>query len=168
MNDVHRLTAPVQAKLVRSAQLTFCEVRQYRDDYLWTWTQFPDGSGYGATPDHSDGGRAGYADLARRMGCGSVDEYCFVHEFTHSFIAQEVSGGPSPVLWALAHKRRHPDHTVYEEALVLNFQGFLHGGVPMAAVAPDIDWWALRAKALRLLALADDPTRDPAATAALR
>lgn len=37
--------------------------------------------------------------------------------------------------------------------------GFNHGA---------FHWYALRAEALRLLALADDPVRDPVAAAALR
>lgn len=165
MADFHTLQQPVKAKLIRSVRLTFCTVSQYRDDHLWTWTQFPDGSGYGAIPEFSEA----YVSLARRLGYGySVDDYCFAHEFTHSFLEQELNGRASPVLWALAHKKRHPDHTVYEEALVLAFQGFMHGGMTMEATAPDIDWYALRDKALRLLALADDPLRDPAAVAALR
>lgn len=168
MGNFHKLPDPIKARLVRSVSLTFCEVRQYRDDYPWTWTQFPDGSGYGATPDFSATGAAAYADLARRLGYDSVDEYCFVHEFVHSFLEQEISGRASPVLWSLAHKRRHPDHTAYEEALVLSFQAFLHGGQVMAAVAPDIDWHALRRKALTLLTIAEDPVRDPAAAALLR
>lgn len=168
MPEFHRLPNPVKARLVRTVPLTFATVSQYRDDYLWTWTQFPDGSGYGAQPDYSDEGAARYADLARRLGYDTVDEYCFVHEFTHSFLEQELNFRPSPVLSALAHKRRHTDHTVYEECLVLAFQAFMHGGAEMWATAPDIDWYGLRAKALSLLTLAAYPVRDPAATAALR
>ena len=168
MPDCHRLPNPVKARLVRTVPLTFATVSQYRDAYLWTWTQFPDGSGYGAQPDYSDEGAERYADLARQLGYDTVDEYCFVHEFCHSFIEQEISGRASPVLWALAHKARDPDHTVYEEALVLAFQAFMHGGMPMYAVSPNVDWYGLRAKALSLLELAADPTRDPAATAVLR
>lgn len=164
MLDFHVLPDPVRAKLVKSVRLTFCEVRQYRDDHLWTWTQFPDGSGYGAIPEYSEQ----YVTLSRRLGYSSIDEYCFVHEFTHSFLEQELAGRASPVLWALAHKQRHPDHTVWEEALVLTFQRFLSGAESIHATAPGIDWFALCSKALRLLALAEDPVRDPVAAAALR
>lgn len=164
MPDFHALPDPVRAKLVKSVRLTFCEVQQYRDDHLWTWTQFPDGAGYGAIPEYSEQ----YVTLSRRLGYSSIDDYCFAHEFTHSFLEQELAGRASPVLWALAHKRRHPDHTVWEEALVLEFQRFMHGNADMHATAPDVDWFALRSKALRLLALAEDPVRDPAAAALLR
>ena len=170
MNDVHRLTTPVQAKLVKTIRLTFCEVRQYRDKYLWAWTQFPDGSGYGAQPDLSEDGASRYARRAERLGYATVDDFCFVHEFSHSFIAQELWGSASLVLWPLAHKRR-PVFTAGEESIVLHFQHVINGRSHddlMEAVDEGIDWHGLRAKALRLLALADDPMRDPAATAALR
>lgn len=168
MADFVSLPVPVRAKLVRSVPLIFCTVQQYRDDYFWTWTQFPDGSGYGAQPDYSEDGRERYADLARRLGYQSVDDYCFEHEFAHSFVEQEIAGRASPVLWSLAHKRRHPDHTVYEEAVAQAFQGFMRADIPMTATAPDVDWYRLRDKALWLLALAANPVRDPAAAAALR
>ncbi len=164
MADFHKLNYPLKATLIKAIPLLFCEVRQYRDDHLWTWTQFPDGSGYGAIPEFSEP----YVKLARRSGYDTVDDYCFVHEFTHSFLEQELAARASPVLWSLAHKQRHPDHTVWEEALVLAFQRFMHGGMDMHATAPDIDWFALRSKALWLLGRADDPLRDPAAVEALR
>ena len=170
MHDVHRLPNPVRAKLVKSAPLTFCEVRQYRDDYLWSWTQFPDGSGYGATPDLSDEGAARYARRSERLGYATVDEFCFVHEFSHSFLAQELWGSASLVLWPLAHKRK-PVFTAGEESIVLHFQQFLNRRSDddvMEAVDEGIDWHGLRAKALRLLALANDPVRDQTAAAALR
>ena len=170
MNDAHRLTTPVKAALVRSVRLIFCEVRQYRDDYLWTWTQFPDGSGYGSTPDFSKDGTARYARRSERLGYATVDDFCFAHDFCHSFLAQELWGSASLVLWPLAHKRR-PVFTAGEESIVLHFQQFINGRSDddvMEAVDEGIDWYRLRAKALLLLALADDPVRDPDATAALR
>ena len=170
MNDIHRLPNPAKATLIRSIPLSFCEVRQYRDAYLWTWTQFPDGSGYGATPDFSEEGASRYARRAARLGYDSVDEFCFVHEFTHSFLAQELWGSASLVLWPLAHKRK-PTFTAGEESMVLHFQQFMNrcsDDDVMEAVDENIDWYGLRTKALRLLAMADDPLRDPAAVAALR
>jgi hypothetical protein len=160
----------VKATLIRSIPLSFCEVRQYRDQYLWTWTQFPDGSGYGATPDFSNEGATRYARRSARLGYDSVDQFCFVHEFCHSFLAQELWGSTSPVLWSLAHKRK-PFGTAGEESVVLHFQEFMNGCLEddvMEAADEDVDWYGLRAKALRLLAMTDDPLRDPAAVAALR
>lgn len=170
MTDICKLAHPVKAKLIRTIPLLFCEVRQYRDQHFWTWTQFPDGSGYGATPDFSDEGAARYARRAARLGYSSVDEFCFVHEFTHSFLAQELWGATSPVLWSLAHKRI-PVGTAGEESVVLHFQEFMNDcneDDVMEAADEGVDWYSLRAKALRLLSLVDDPLRDPAAVAALR
>jgi hypothetical protein len=170
MPDCHRLPNPVKARLIRTVPLTFCTVSQYRDEYLWTWTQFPDGSGYGATPDLSEEGAARYARRAARLGYADVDEFCFVHEFCHSFLAQELWGSASLVLWPLAHKRR-PVYTAGEESLVLHFQEFMnrcHKDDVMEAADENVDWYGLRAKALSLLALAADPIRDPAATEVLR
>jgi hypothetical protein len=170
MPDCHRLPNPVKARLVRTVPLTFATVSQYRDAYLWTWTQFPDGSGYGATPDLSNEGAARYARRAARLGYASVDEFCFVHEFCHSFLAQELWGSASLVLWPLAHKRL-PVYTAGEESLVLHFQEFMNRVSEddvMEAADENVDWYGLRAKALSLLTLAADPVRDPAATTALR
>ena len=129
---------------LRTVRLTFCELRHYG---AWAWTQFPDGSGWGAVPHPG----ADYAALAARLGYPDPMSYCYEHEFAHSFVEQEVSGRPSGVLWALAHGRKAPDSTAHEEALAQAFQGFLRGGLPMTAVSPYVDWYALRAKALSLL-----------------
>lgn len=147
---------------LRAVRLTFCTVSLYDG---WAWTAFPDGSGYGAFPHDTDE----YREVARRMGYGAdTMAYCWEHEVCHAFIEQEVSGRPSPILWALAHGRRHPDSTVYEEALTQAFQAFLRANTPMSATAPDIDWPALRSKALWLLDTAADPLRDAEAVALCR
>lgn len=138
----------------KSIPLTFCTVSLYDG---WCWTQFADGSGYGAYPHDTPE----YRNLAQRLGYSDIMIYCWEHEFCHSFVSEQISGQPSTILWALAHKRRHPDSTVYEEALTQAFQGFLRGGVPMTATAPDIDWEAIRDRALWLLTTAADPLRDP-------
>ena len=132
----------------RIVRLTFAEVRLYDG---WVWTQFPDGSGYGAYPDNSEEGRDRYLDLARRLGYETAMGYCWEHEVFHSFLAQELHGRPSPILWALAHNKRHPEYTVEEEATVQAFQGFMRARLPMTATAPDVDWWELRMLADLLL-----------------
>jgi len=168
--DTHRLYVPDGARLIRSIRLTFCEVRQYRDRYAWTWTQFPDGSGYGATPDRNIETGYIYEDRARRVGCEDVDDFCFQHDFVHSFLSEKLNGRPSPVLWALAHKKV-PVGTAPEESLVIHFQEFLNGVAPndiMEGADESVDWYALRHEARSLIAKADDPVRDAAATVALR
>lgn len=170
MPDVHRLYVPDGARLIRSIRLSFCEVRQYRDRYAWTWTEFADGSGYGATPDHNADTAYIYADRARRVGCGDVDDYCFQHEFVHSFLNEKLDGRASPVLWALAHKKT-PVGTAAEESLVIHFQEFVNGVSPndiMEGADEGVDWYALRDEARFLLLRADYPTRDPVAAAVLR
>lgn len=171
MPDHHRLPNDVGAKLIRSIRMPFCEVRQYRDKFLWTWTEFPDGTGYGGTPDFSEEWGPVYARRAKRLGYDSVDEYCFVHDFFHSFLAWKLKGRASQILWRLAHGMPKHEDTPDEESLVIHFQEFVHGfreDDVMEAADPDIDWYGLRAEALRLLALAEDPVRDPVAAAALR
>lgn len=139
---------------VKHIQLTFCTVSLYDG---WCWTQFPDGSGYGAYPHDTPEYRA----LAERLGYNDIMTYCWEHEFCHSFISEQISGCPSAILWALAHKRRHPDWTVYEEALVQAFQGCLRANTPMTATAPNVDWEAICESALWLLNTATDRLRDP-------
>lgn len=128
----------------RVIHLTFCELRLFA---TFCWTAFPDRTGYGAFPDPGPE----YRRLAKRLGYADSMSYCVEHEFCHSFIAQELQGAASPVLWALAHGRRAPDITAHEEALVQAFQSFLRGRLPMTAVSPDVDWYEMRDKAARLL-----------------
>jgi hypothetical protein len=138
---------------IRTIPLIFCTAYLYDG---WAWTAFPDGSGFGAFPhDEPD-----YRELSRRLGYDSTMDYCWQHEVCHNLVEQEVFGRPSPILWALAHGLRHPDTTPYEEALVQAFQGFLRGATPtMTAVAPGVDWWEIKQKALGLLGA------DPSSTA---
>lgn len=133
-------------------RLLFCEVRRYDG---WVWTDFPDGSGYGAYPPRPDveGAEevARYLALAQSLGYENSMDYCWEHEVFHGALAEWLHARPSPVLWALAHGKTHPEYTVEEEAIVQLFQGFVRGGRPLAAVAPDVDWWSLRRAALNLL-----------------
>ena len=125
-------------------------MRQYRDTFLWTWTQFPDGTGWGGQPDFSDEWGGVYARRAKRLGYDSVDDYCFVHDFFHSFLAWKLKGRASPILWTYAHGKT-PTDTAEEESLVIHFQEFVHGfreDDVMEAADPDIDWYGLRAEAL--------------------
>ena len=137
------------ANIVR---LLFCEVRRYDG---WVWTAFPDGSGYGAFPPRPDvegeDKAAMYLDLARSLGYENSMDYCWEHEVFHGVLAEWLHARPSPIIWALAHDKTHPEDTVEEEAVVHLFHGFVRGGRPMPAVAPDVDWWSFRLMAERLL-----------------
>lgn len=139
---------------IKSIALTFCTVSLYDG---WCWTQFGDGSGYGAYPHDTPE----YHALAQRLGYNDIMDYCWEHEVCHSFISEQISGQPSPILWALAHKRRHPDITVYEEALAQAFQSFLRANIPMTATAPNVNWEAIRERAVWLLTSGADLLRDP-------
>lgn len=114
----------------------------------WAWTEFRSGQGWGAVPSYDDD----YYAIAADLGYGSdINRYCVEHDFCHSFVEQELFHRPSPIIWSLAHGVTHPWTTVYEEAVVQAFQKFLRGGARMSAVAPDVDWWAIREKAWGLL-----------------
>lgn len=131
---------------VQAFKLSHCTVTFYDG---WCWTEFTKtGEGWGAVPGHDPT----YYRLAERLGYGAdIKRYCVEHDFLHSFIEQEVSRRPSAILWNLAHGIDPPENTVYEEALVQMFQGFLRGGWEMTAVGPGVEWWAIREKAWGLL-----------------
>jgi hypothetical protein len=133
----------------RVIPLRFCLVSFYGDDQGgFVWTQYPGGQGWGGYP----GGDQSYFALAARLGYGTdVMRYCLEHDFLHSFLCEQLYGRPSAVLYSLAHGRRHPDSTIGEEAIVQLFQGFLRAGWDMTAVAPDVDWWAIRDQARAIL-----------------
>lgn len=133
--------------------LKYCTVSFYE---FWAWTQFPDGSGYGAYPDyradapHWPNFTDEYVQVARLTGHTDPLEYCLVHEFAHSWVAEKVLDQPSQILWALAHGQEAPHLTVYEEAATILFQAFLNGA-PMFATSPFVDWIKIRDEAKKLL-----------------
>ncbi len=131
--------------------LRHCVVSFY-DTFVWT--QFGSGQGYGGVPSDDPSYRA----LAMRLGYGDdILWYCKEHDFLHSFLEGEVFGRASPILYALAHGLPAPMMTCYEEALVQMFQGFVRGGWDMTATQPDLDWCAVRDRALSYL---DRPDYD--------
>jgi hypothetical protein len=127
-------------------KLMFCKIEFLHSGEAVT--HFIDGTHYGAQPHYTDA----YIALARRLGYDDVESYCQEHEFMHNFIAEEVFGEPSRVLWALAHgKKAATKDILAEEALSIHFQAFLRNDWIMPATAPGVDWWALRDKAKELL-----------------
>lgn len=132
--------------VTRSIQMTFCRV-DYGPD--WALTVFPDGTQYGAmahdTPE--------YRTLAERCGYRTlrphddINRYMIEHEIAHSFIAQELYGGTSRVLWALAHGRVASKLDIlHEESLAIDLQAFTRAGVLPGSSAPKFSWFALRDK----------------------
>src|SRR5213075_3490181 len=48
-----------------------------------------------------------YFVIAHRCGYGDdILSYCREHEFVHELLSERLTGGPSRVLWRLAHKDR--------------------------------------------------------------
>lgn len=138
----------------RVIPLKFCTVSFY--DY-WVWTQFPDGSGYGGHPQYKPHANFypnftdDYREAALSVGYTSPMEYCREHDFFHSLISERVLDEPSQILWGLAHEDKEPPrYTVHEEAITLLFQSFYRGR-PIFATSPDVDWFAIREDARRML-----------------
>ena len=133
--------------------LKYCTVSFYD---FWAWTEFHDGSGYGAFPEYLPAYpewphfTPAYITAAHRTGYDDPLRYCLDHEFAHSYVAQEVLDQPSAVLWALAHEEPPPAMTVFEEALAMAFQGFLNGQT-IFATSPLVDWEKIRKDAKILL-----------------
>lgn len=130
----------------RVFELDHCTVSFYDG---WAWTEFRTGEGWGATPGHD----RHYYRLADRLGYGTdIVRYCLEHDLFHSLVEQELFHRPSPIIWCLAHGvKAAPWTTVYEEATVQMFQGYLRAGWEMTATAPGVDWWEIRNYALDLL-----------------
>jgi hypothetical protein len=127
-------------------QLTFSSVEFLNSGEAVT--HFIDGSHYGAQPHYTEA----YIALANRLGYNDIWDYCQEHEFCHNFIAEEIFGEPSRVLWALAHNKKAATKDILaEEALSIHFQAFIRNNWIMPATAPGVDWWALRNKAKELL-----------------
>lgn len=61
-------------------------------------TRFPDGTRAYAAPHNTDAYRA----HARDKSTGMIDDYCWQHDCAHCVVGL-MNGGPSVVLWNLAH-----------------------------------------------------------------
>ena len=133
--------------------LKYCTVSFYD---FWAWTQFHDGSGYGAFPEYLPAYpewphfTPAYITAAHRTGYDDPLRYCLEHEFFHSYIAQETLDSPSAVLWALAHCDPPPPTTVHEEAITMAAQAF-YNGQAIFATSPLVDWEKIRRDAKILL-----------------
>src|SRR3982751_1399018 len=111
-------------------EFRFCTVEADSERQLVT-TRFPDGTEAHACPHHTPE----YVAHAVDKGCGEdVWLYCIEHDLTHILIG-EAQGGPSKVLWALAH-----DETTegagfdLEEQAAQHLHRFLnHSGWPLLA-----------------------------------
>ena len=76
--------------------------------------------------------------------------YCREHEVVHHIVGAVFYGGPSPVVWSLAHGIE-PDarHAALEEAMVMTVQRWLRAGE--RPIIGGVDWDGLRYRWLALL-----------------
>lgn len=114
--------------------------------YLGSYSEFLDGARWGVhahdTPD--------YRLISERCGYSSRKQYCREHEVFHHLVGEEFYGGPSPVLWALAHGETPDRHAAaLEEAMVLTLQRWVRG--KERPIIGGVDWVALKNRALALL-----------------
>jgi hypothetical protein len=141
---------------IRSIPLAFARLDIYPTGVT---TVFIDGTEYSAHAHHT----REYVALADWLGYqGDIAAYCLDHELLHEFLQEELFGRPSRVLWALAHDQKAPAEAILaEEALTILAQAYLRGALTaMPATAPNVDWRAIKSRALDLLAT---PARQEAA-----
>ena len=93
------------------------------DGSAWVVTRFPDGSEVHAHPQHGEEDEA----RARALGYADVAAMTLDHDRLHTLLAQALTDGPSPVLWAQAHPGIVVDAELAdaEEHLVLAAQRFV-------------------------------------------
>jgi hypothetical protein len=114
------------------------------------FTRYDDGSSYGA--HHHD--TPHYHVISHRCGYGDdLARYCFEHEACHHIVGEAFfCGGPSPIIWALAHGTDvGPSFAAIEEAMVMTFQRWLRANE--RPIIGGVDWDGLKARALALALL---------------
>lgn len=108
---------------------------------------FADGANYGAHPHDT----AHYYVTAHRCGYGDdILTYAREHEVAHHLVGETFYGGPSPVLWELAHGREpSAESAALEEAMTMTLQRFVRAGErPMIG---RVDWDALKRRFLEIV-----------------
>ena len=114
------------ARLTKTLQFRHCWVNSTLG---YTETCYHDGTRVTATPQDSEEYRANAANLGYGTDTGSLSRD---HEILHTFLAEALSGGASPTLWAVAHNFEVAVAPIWEqeeeESWTLAFQSFLRGG----------------------------------------
>ena len=114
------------ARLTKTLQFRHCWVNSTLG---YTETCYHDGTRVTATPQDSDEYRANAAGLGYGTDTGSLSRD---HEILHTFLAEALSGGASPTLWAVAHNFEGAVAPIWEqeeeESWTLAFQSYLRGG----------------------------------------
>ena len=107
-------------------------------------TRYEDGASYGAQPHDTHQ----YAVIAHRCGYGDdLLAYCREHEAAHHMVSEWIMGGPSAVLWALAHGRvPTPGAATFEEMAAQQFQRWLWANE--RPIIGGVDWDRLKRRAL--------------------
>lgn len=132
---------------MRVLYLTFCKI-VIDDENRLIQTVFNDHTSYGSYPHDTKE----YWELAQRLGYKSIWDYCVEHEIAHAFVAQEVYGSPSKVLWALAHGDiATKNEILFEEELVISLQGFVRNNLLPGSSAPGFSWHKMKEKFLEVL-----------------
>ncbi len=108
---------------------------------------YADGASYGAQPHDTHH----YHLVAHRCGYGDdVMAYAREHEVFHHLVGARFYGGPSPVLWALAHGQDvTPEAAAVEEAMVMTCQRWVRANE--RPIIGGVDWDGFRGQALGLL-----------------
>jgi hypothetical protein len=109
-------------------------------------TRYDDGTAFGAHPHDTHH----YHVIAHRLGYGDdILSYAREHEVCHHLVGETFFGGPSPVVWALAHGQQvDPSAAALEEAMVMAVQRWVRANE--RPIIGGVDWNALRYRALAL------------------
>jgi hypothetical protein len=128
----------------RVIQLTHCNV-------AWTdtgcITRFDDGTETEACPHDT----AHYRIVASRLGYGDdILAYCREHELAHSLVGAWIFGGPSQVLWGVAHDMMLTGRqSALEECFAQACQRFWRANErPILSGLPKLDEWKAEALAM--------------------
>lgn len=131
------------------------------------YSTFTDGTHWGAQPHatpHYDeiARRCGYfrrerrrrqetiAHYERDVAAPARTAYCVEHEVFHHVVGEVFYGGPSPVLWQLAHGLDvDPMQAALEEAMVMTLQRWVRAGE--RPIIGGVDWDYLGDRCLAVL-----------------
>ena len=122
----YQAATALTARLTKTLQFRHCWVNSTLG---YTETCYHDGTRVTATPEDSDSYRANAAELGYGLDTGSLSRD---HEILHTFLAEALTGGASPTLWAVAHNFEGATAPIWEqeeeESWPLAFQSYLRGG----------------------------------------
>lgn len=135
---------PLPPPTKKVISLAYCTIWFYTNGEATTL--FDDGKMIGAQPHDTPH----YHEIAARCGYLNIGQYCQEHEFCHSYLAQILRGGYSPILHDSARDIK-PERfaAVSEEALVVTFQRWLRNNE--RPIISRVNWDLRKSEALALL-----------------